>query len=500
MPETRQPNKKQLGDLWVCAIIYIILLLITTWRHEMWRDELEAWLIVRDSTLPGILAHLHTIAHPPLWYVLILAVQWVSQDPAAMQVLHILIAVGVMALLLFYSPFTRIQKGLLVGNYYFLYEYGAISRNYSVCLFFAFLFVTMLCRRKRSVWWLLVPLLLLCQTHVLGIMLAIGFSLYLLIEFVQNRRPDGKPHLVRMLLTIMMLTAGLGIAVYYAYPFHGMQMWSDLHLRISNIPQAALAWKGLAHSYFPLPPISTTFWNHSILSSGHLLLILSPLCVLGGVLLFRSRPAILAFYLAVTGMLMLFFYLYFHGYLRHHGFFFIALLIGFWLLTDQTRNTACSNKKWADFVFTGILAIQALAGMVALKLEIQYPFSATRQACQYIQANHLQHHFMVGDPDFVMQSISAWLNRKLYYPAIRAEASFIVWNDPRRQNIDLAKAGARATYRASVLEQAQQMADEKHEHVLLITNYRLDRPLLYRITGTIEPNEKIFIYLLKPSP
>jgi hypothetical protein len=303
-----------------------------------------------------------------------------------------------------------------------------------------------------------------------------------------------------MLLTITMLSAGLGIAAYYAYPFQGMQMWNDLHLRFLNIPQAALAWKGLAHSYFPVPPLSSSFWNQSILSSGHLLLILSPLCVLGGVLLFRSRPAILAFYLAVTGMLAMFYYLYFPGYLRHHGFFFIALLIGFWLLTDQNRSTAFLNKKWADFAFTGMLAIQALAGAVAMKLEIQYPFSASRQACEYIQANKLQHHIMVGDPDFVIQSISAWLNRKLYYPAIRAEASFIVWNDPRRQNIDPGKAEARATYRASVLEQAQRMADEKREQVLLITNYRLERSLLHSCTGTIEPSEKIFIYLLKPPP
>jgi hypothetical protein len=494
------PEKGQNRFLWVCAIIYIILLLIATWRHEMWRDELEAWLIVRDCTLPGMLAHLHTIAHPPLWYLLILAVQWVSNDPAAMQVLHILIAVGVMALLLFYSPFTRTQKGLLIGNYYFLYEYGAISRNYSLCLLFAFLFLIMLCRSRRSWRWQLVPLLLLCQTHVLGIILALGFSLYLFIKFFQNRRTDGKKDLVRILLTIAMLAVGLGLSTYYAYPFQGMQIWSDLHLRFLNIPQAAVAWKAIAHSYFPLPPISTTFWNQSILGSGHLLLILSPLCVLGSVFLFRARPAILFFYLAVTGMLTMFFYLYFPGYLRHHGFFFITLLIGFWLLIEQSRNTAYSNKKRVNFALTGMLGLQALAGMMAVTLEIQYPFSASRQACQYIKAHHLQHHMIVGDPDYVMQSVAAWLNRKLYYPAISAEGSFIVWNDPRRQNMDPAKAEARSASRSRIQEQAQRMADEKHKEVLLLTNYRLHIPLLHSITGTIEPSEKIFIYLLKPSP
>ena len=37
--------------------LYTALLLLVTWRHEMWRDELQAWLIARDSATLQVLFH-----------------------------------------------------------------------------------------------------------------------------------------------------------------------------------------------------------------------------------------------------------------------------------------------------------------------------------------------------------------------------------------------------------------------------------------------------------
>ncbi len=485
---------------WLFAGIYVTLLLITVWHHEMWRDELEVWLVVRDNSISSMFSHLHTVAHPPLWYVIVWLVQQFSSDPVAMQTAHVVIAIGTMTLLLFYSPFHRWHKFLLVANYYFLYEFGAISRNYSLCVFFAFVIVILFCRRQRPFWLLSASLLLLGLTNFLGMILVFGFCLYLLAESIQNHGSVDTNRLLRTSSVLAIAAVGVMAAAFSAYPFQGWQVVTMIKERLIRPDHFYFLLKALSKSYIPVPPLRTAFWNESLFSP-RLLLLGAPFILFLASLLLRARPLILAFYLFITGMLALFFYFYFTGYLRHHGFFFLTWFLACWLYCGQQEEAArVTNLRWAKSALIALLSVQALAGLIALVLEVRHPFSAGQQAAQYIRENHLQKSVLVGDPDYAMQSVSAWLNQKLYYPIIDDEGSFVLWPDPRRKKTSPDQTHFKSAYRDYVQQSTQRLADSLRVQAVLITNYRLDRPLLISFTGTIEPNEKMYLYMFPPKP
>ena len=91
--------------------------------HEMWRDEIQAWLLARDSTGPiDLLSHMKYEGHPPLWHLLLMPLTWITHAPESMQVVHLLIAATTVFLFARYSPFTPLQKILFSFGYFVLYE------------------------------------------------------------------------------------------------------------------------------------------------------------------------------------------------------------------------------------------------------------------------------------------------------------------------------------------------------------------------------------------
>ena len=120
---------------------YFLLALVNILNHEIWFDEIQSWLIARDSTsLSNLFYNLRYDGHPPLWYVSMFLISRVTHNPITMQILHLVIAVFSVYVLLRYALFTRVQKILIVFGYFFLYEYSAISRNYAYGILFLFLF------------------------------------------------------------------------------------------------------------------------------------------------------------------------------------------------------------------------------------------------------------------------------------------------------------------------------------------------------------------------
>lgn len=70
-------------------LVFIILGAIGLAHHEMWRDELEAWLIARDSnSIFALLKNLKYTGHPPLWYFCLYIITRFIQSPWAMQLFH----------------------------------------------------------------------------------------------------------------------------------------------------------------------------------------------------------------------------------------------------------------------------------------------------------------------------------------------------------------------------------------------------------------------------
>ena len=131
MPDFAQVRK--IPDSHFALILTVIFLLASAFaisNHEMWRDEIQAWLIARDSTsLFDLFRNMKYEGHPPLWHICLMLLTRLTKSPIAMQILHLFIASATIYLFARYSPFNNIQKILFTFGYFPFYEYSVISRN-----------------------------------------------------------------------------------------------------------------------------------------------------------------------------------------------------------------------------------------------------------------------------------------------------------------------------------------------------------------------------------
>src|SRR5262245_47165629 len=78
---------------WVGRVAFVAVVGIAMWRHEMWRDELQAWMIARAShSVPNLLDNIRYEGHPALWYLLLLPLTKISGAPWVMQLAQLAIA------------------------------------------------------------------------------------------------------------------------------------------------------------------------------------------------------------------------------------------------------------------------------------------------------------------------------------------------------------------------------------------------------------------------
>ena len=89
------------------------LVVVSVLRHEMWRDEIQAWSIAIGSHSVGDLLHaLRYEGHPPLWYLVLMPITRATSDPRMMQVLAIACFVLTAIVVVRLSPWSRLLQSM----------------------------------------------------------------------------------------------------------------------------------------------------------------------------------------------------------------------------------------------------------------------------------------------------------------------------------------------------------------------------------------------------
>jgi hypothetical protein len=116
---------------------FAVLLAVMAAFHTPARDELQAWLIAREShSLPGLMLNMRNEGHPPLWQMLLMGVQWItgSAHPAMLTAFQWLIGTAAVSTILLRAPFPLWLSALVALNYFVLFEYGTVARSYGIGL------------------------------------------------------------------------------------------------------------------------------------------------------------------------------------------------------------------------------------------------------------------------------------------------------------------------------------------------------------------------------
>lgn len=478
--------------------------------HPMWRDEIHPWVMAgTSSSLSDLLQRKAIEGHPDLWYILVYVVRSLSGNPLSLQLVHSGMAILTVFLILKYAPFSRVQRGLLVFGYFFLFEYAMISRNYAIGILLVTLFLIMYRERSRFLLLMAFILFFLAQTNVYGLIFSIVLTMTLLFEFTfsDEFRRDMHGKITTMMICILIIVAGISYSVHSIIPppsayFAGSSHFSFSQLTLKEtIRSIATVWE----SWVPIPKNTAQFWNTNFVRYYEIESVFSIMLMVSAGLIFIRRPVV--FFLFVTGLagIIAFILMYYYGYIRHHGHLYILLICCMWMKEFYRESNLTFRldfinryydwlKRNLSRLFLILLSVHVLVGIFAMYVQFRIPFSAARLASGYIRQNNLDRFLIAGDQDVSLETISGYLNKEVFYFSRNAFGTYLIYDEVRK-----------IPDMSTVIAMADSLSKANGDTILLVMNTPMEEhpglnlKKLRSFEESIRWDEKYYLYLLKPT-
>jgi len=482
---------------------FFLLELVNILHHAMWRDEMQVYTLSQHShSLIEFLRlkRYEDIGHPDGWHLLFYPVSRFTSNPISLQLLHMTLATMTAYVIARYSPFSRLQKTLMVFGYFLFFEYATISHDYALGVFAVFAYCAVFRAGPRKNYLLLAALCaLMAESNVYALMLGLSFALAICFEAIRSRKPLGffRPNLWQA-----RLGAALFGIVTLASVFRMRAPVDSGFVRPWHFPvdatgmgrTIAMMWK----VFVPVPELTRQFWNTNIVS-GPLLSILSVAVLCVSILFFVRKPVILFTYCCGLGELLLFRHGRYAGFLRNDGHAFILFLACMWLAHQFPEDRLPFPKlqgvaEWFEGyrrpVFLTLLIVQVVVAVIASAIAFKVPFSEAKVTAEFLQSKNMDQMFIIGEPDAPLATLSGYLHRDIFYLRGNRMGSYIVWDGERGMNP-----------KQTALQLGAQKAQEQRADVLVILN----RPApaldardheIASFTGSITGSEDYYIYLV----
>ncbi len=452
------PPRHGRRDGWLAGgatAVFAVLLALALSRHEMWRDEIQAWLLARDTPRWwGIFSAIRYEGHPGLWHFLLWPLAHLTWNPVAMQVLHGAVATVTAWLIFRRAPFPWAVRLLLPFGYFLFYEWGVISRNYGLSALLFAAFCSAYARRWHAFPWAALALALACHTNIQSIILVMALAPVLAAEYAVAavRRRRGADRAGRRVgAGFALIAIGLASAVLQARPPPDSSLAPGWHTFWDD-ERAQLVAASLARAYVPVPEVRPDWWNSCRLTgtglAGEGRLRLPPfaapafavLAMAGLAALLVRRPwPMLAWTLGTLGLLV-FAYVKYRGFARHDGFHLLWLLVVFWM----ARSSEPLALPWAGparlwpraeawgfgLILAGVSALQAWAAAAAAGADWGQVFAAGPLAAAWLR----EHGYVESRYCFAGQAapeVSAVVGlarlASVRYVAPGRDGSYVIW-------------------------------------------------------------------------
>lgn len=409
-------------------------------HHAMWRDEILAWMIALTAETPAALFRaLHYDGHPGLWHAMLWPVTRLTDEPRAMQAVHGLVGLALIALIGLGSPFSRTERVLLLGGYFIGFEYTVISRNYGIAVLLALLYAH---RRVRAPGHILTNtafLAVLANTNIYAGILAGALAL----EYAADRwKPTPRP---RLILAALLFTAGLAIAVATVWPAADISREItqplDAALSPGHFLKTALRFAAIGLAPLRAEPFARQFLLFPTARSEisellpYFAAALALLALVAATM--RTQPRLLlvvAFTLAGAAS---FGHLVYAVAARHWGIVFVAFLACLWMARLRHPGMA----RWPVLV---ILGLGGIAGAQAQIMQWSQPFSNATATANWIASSDHAALPLIGIPDTHASAVAALLRRPITMPECDCTARRAIYSTARdgfhRDNLPAALA------------------------------------------------------------
>ena len=413
--------------LWFVLIPYLILLGVSLFLHELWGDEVHSWNLAKGSqTLSDLFANIRYEGHPPLWYLLLYSLTKITHQPNAMQFLQFAICGLTAYIFLFKTKLRLSYKILILFGYYFLYEYAALSRNYTIGILIAFTICILMdsTTKFKNVYYLTL-LFILSNTHFLSLILAISLHGYYFL-YLKNEILSLSKRLVYFFLGLIVLVP----AFYFIWPPTNSNLNTDFWMRIWSKDQIFISVQAPLKAFCPIP----AWWEYHFWNTQFLVLIqktvfifkyinpfLSLFFISLSIYLLYPNKKVVYFFLTNSILTLLFALIFPLVTARYVGFIFIGFVIAL-ILTKDTIQLS----KLKHILINGLLALQLIGSIIALSKDWRYPFSHINEVktiCERVPKGK-----EIITDYWCLNYLSAAMDKPFYCLGFNQEKLFLLWD------------------------------------------------------------------------
>lgn len=344
-------------DWWkyLTLISYCVLLELVISVHSPWHDELQSWLLARDTNPISLLfQYLRYEGHPGLWHLILMPPAKLGLPVEVLNMVSAVLLAAAVYLILFRSPFPTIIKILLPFSYFLFYQYAVIARSYALMPLLLFLIAIIYNKKVEKPIAFYTLLILLANVSLHGTLISLSLLALYLPELKKKWKGLSTKARKKNIAGLAVFALALILLVIILFPPADISSPAEYNFGIAHL----LKTSGEALN------TSLMTWSHLYFSIPLLLIIL---------VWFYKRRLLLT-YLAITIPLLLFFAVIL-GEGWHFGILFIVLAFVLWLSFDDEHR---ESERTFDIKKLPVKYIAVAAILVILLVQVRYSFNSSR--------------------------------------------------------------------------------------------------------------------------
>lgn len=374
-------NKKNL--CWIIFILYSILNLILMLKHEPWRDEIHAWLMAKELSIPELIAASRFDGHPILWHLILMPFAKLNFPIITLNIIGYIVMLITTWLFLFKTNLSLFFKTIVVFTIPFTYIFSAISRNYCLILLLIILISIIYDKRYQKPILYSILIALLVHTHSLawGIVagLTITFHFHeIFLYFKEKNHVDIKE--VVLGLCIIIFSTILVVLELYGSTNTDYGVGVNPYITYVIIIMCSIMLSVLLFSLIN----KSNYKEFIILSSSYAFQILIYTCVYSSVLFQR--------------------------------FMLIFALLLFYLILLSKTDLPKNKLDIICIIYLVFICIFASNQFInAIINDIKYPYSSAEEMANFINKNIPENTTILIDASIIGQSIIPYLDNAKFY-------------------------------------------------------------------------------------
>jgi hypothetical protein len=393
---------------------FVLLLVWGVFHHAMWRDEIQAWLIARDSgSLAELISNLRYEGHPGLWHIIVLPLTRLGGDPRLMHLPVMVCMAATVALVMWRAPFSWIEKMLFPFGYFPLIEYGVKARSYAVGVLLLTVFCCLWAHRRRHPVGGAAVLVLMAHVHVLFAVIAAVAALALVVARLGDT--DGKTGVTRAeVAACLLFTLGWFTAV--ALPAHAAMFSGSIGIH-----------RPLGARLNEIGSLSGLLWPDATIAA-----VIPAVALIAAAvhLLRRERAAQLFLVASIAGLIAVFSIVY-GAATWHRGLVFVVFIAAVWIGREPVdgREKPLASVAALRRVTVLVLTIQVAGALAAVWQNAGRPLSQSRATAMFIRDSGWGRDPLVATTDYAGSAVVGHLGAaRAYYANVSRWGSFVVWD------------------------------------------------------------------------